>query len=669
MIICTAGHIDHGKTALVRSLTGVDADRLAEEKARGITIDLGFAYLPLPDGNVLGFVDVPGHEKFVHNMLAGVSGLDFALLVVAADDGVMPQTVEHLHILDLLGLSQGMVALTKADLVEEERLAAVTADIRALLSGTGLADAPIILTSVLDGRGVEVISSCLSEKAAITRRKAEGGFRLAVDRAFTLAGAGVVVTGTAFSGHVSVGDRLLLTPSGREVRVRSLHAQNRQTDRGSAGQRLALNLVSPRLGKDDIARGEWVVDPALHFPVDRIDATFRLLKAEKRPLAHWTPVHLHLGAVHMPGRIALLSGDSLAPGEEGLVQLVLERPIGALAGDRFILRDQSARRTIGGGRVIDLFPPNRGRRLPGRLAVLETQSCCDPAVILPRLLNQPPGWVEMDRFRLQWNSPGIETPGMVSSGGFAFSPETWRALREKVLAALAAHHEANPDQPGLQGPRLKSAVDPKMPQALFTCVIEAALSDRAVEMDGPWYRLPGHEVRLSPGDELLWEEAEPLLAAQRFRPPRVRDLAGALDVSEAEMRGLMKRLARMGRVVLVAQDHYFLRPTMAEMAAILVDCAQESSDGWFTAAAFRNRLSNGRKVAIQLLEYFDRVGLTIRKGDLRKVREDRLTLFGTPVGREASLVGRTDFNSGNGRSPAVGGFDSHSLPPISDGLR
>ncbi|OAN50541.1 hypothetical protein A6A05_12265 [Magnetospirillum moscoviense] len=664
MIVCTAGHIDHGKTALVRALTGVDADRLAEEKARGITIDLGFAYLPMPDGSVMGFVDVPGHERFIHNMLAGVSGLDFALLVVAADDGAMPQTVEHLHILDLLGLSRGLVAITKADLADPPRLAAVEAEVRALLDGTSLADIPILAVSSRTGIGVDRVADHLSQAAAAIGREVSGRFRLAVDRSFTLSGAGVVVTGTAFSGRVAVGDRLLLSPSGREVRIRSLHAQNRKAESGEVGQRLALNLAAPQLSKDDILRGEWVLDPALHLPVSRMDATFRLLPGEPRGLAHWTPVHLHLGAAHVPARVALLEADSLAPGASGLVQLVLERPIGALAGDRFILRDQSARRTIGGGRVIDLFPPARGRRTPARLAELRLLADCDPRNGLAALLAQDPGWVDLERYRMQWNRPDLSVPGLVSVGRFGFSSQSWAEFNQRLLGVLGAYHEANADQPGLQMPRLRSALGPKLPVDLVACLVEAAVADGAVAQDGPWLRLPTHQVRLSSADELLWEEALPLLSdGNRFRPPRVRDLAQALGTPEAEMRALMKRLARMGKVVLIAQDHYFLRPVVAEMAQIVAECGQAAKDGWIIAAEFRDRLDNGRKVAIQILEYFDRVGLTIRRDDQRKVRTDRLTLFGTFDGRESSLVGRTDFKSGNGRSPAVGGFDSHSLPP------
>ena len=352
MIIGTAGHIDHGKTALVRVLTGVDADRLPEEKARGITIDIGFAYQAISGAESLGFVDVPGHERFVHNMLAGAIGIDYVLLVVAADDGPMPQTREHLQILDLLELRRGIVALSKADLVPPERLGEVFGQMRALLSETGLADVDILPVSSVTGTGIAELGSRLRAAAAsLPRRPAAGRFRLAVDRSFTLAGVGTVVTGTVFAGEVSIGDRLLLSPSGIEARVRGIHAQNEAAERGRAGQRCAVNIAGPQIDKDKILRGDWLVDPAAHDPTDRLDARLRLLLSETRPLRHWTPVHLHVGAAHVSARVALLDVEALPPGATALAQIVTDRPIGALRGDKLILRDQSAQRTIGGGLV------------------------------------------------------------------------------------------------------------------------------------------------------------------------------------------------------------------------------------------------------------------------------------------------------------------------------
>lgn len=318
------------------ALTGVDTDRLAAEKLRGISIELGYAYQPLPDGDVLGFVDVPGHERFIHTMLAGASGIDFALLVVAADDGVMPQTLEHLYILDLLGIERGAVALTKIDRVDAARIAEVERDLQRLLAETTFAGMPVFPVSATDGQGIDLIRHHLHQAAqSMPQANGEGGFRLAVDRRFTLKGAGTIVTGTVFAGRVEVGNELVVTPSGKPVRLRSLHVMNHPAQAGQAGQRCALNLAG--VGKDEIARGNWIVVPRLHAPTARFDVRLTLLPQAPAPLTHWAPVHLHLGAAHVMARVALLEGDRLVPGASALAQLVTDRPLGALHGDRFIL--------------------------------------------------------------------------------------------------------------------------------------------------------------------------------------------------------------------------------------------------------------------------------------------------------------------------------------------
>ena len=324
MIVGTAGHIDHGKTALIRRLTGVDTDRLKEEKARGISIDLGFAYWPRPSGETVGFVDVPGHEGLVHNMLAGATGIDFVLLVVAADDGVMPQTREHLAIIDLLGLRHGVVALSKCDLVTTDRLAAVTGGIHAILAGTGLEGAAVVPVSAVTGAGLAELTSHLDAAAMrTTARPRTGLFRLAVDRSFTLAGLGTTVTGTVLSGSVRVDDRVVVSPSGLEARVRSINAQNSPVARGEAGQRCALVLSGSQISKDAVRRGDVVLDPDLHAPTTRIDASLRVLRSETRPIGQWFPVKVHHAAAEVPGRIVVLRDKPIDPGETEYVQLVL----------------------------------------------------------------------------------------------------------------------------------------------------------------------------------------------------------------------------------------------------------------------------------------------------------------------------------------------------------
>jgi selenocysteine-specific elongation factor len=334
MIVGTAGHIDHGKTSLVRKLTGVDTDRLKEEKARGISIDLGFAYWPRPSGRIIGFVDVPGHEGLVHNMLAGATGIDFVILVIAADDGVMPQTREHLAIMDLLGLRRGVVTLNKCDLVDGDQLARVKADVAGVLTGTGLEGCDIIAVSAVTGEGLAELTRCLeAASSSPSRRPKDGRFRLAVDRSFTLVGLGTAVTGTVLSGSIGCNDRVVVSPSGLEARVRSINAHNAPAEQGEAGQRCALVLSGPEISKQAVHRGDVVLDPTLHAPTARIDASLRVLASELRPIDHWFPVKVHHAATEVPGRVVVLRERPIHPGETEFVQLVLERPLAATAGD------------------------------------------------------------------------------------------------------------------------------------------------------------------------------------------------------------------------------------------------------------------------------------------------------------------------------------------------
>ena len=685
MIVGTAGHIDHGKTALVRALTGVDTDRLLEEKQRGISIDLGFAYLPAGEGQVIGFVDVPGHDRFVHNMLAGATGIDFVLLVVAADDGVMPQTAEHLSIVDLLGIERGVVALTKCDLVDADRRAQVKAQIANVLQPTALAGVDILPVSAVTGEGVAALRQLLFEAAHMAGgRTAKGRFRLAVDRSFILPGAGTVVTGTVLSGAVAVGDRVTVSPSGLSARVRSIHAQNRASETGRAGDRCALNLTGEGISKDAIARGDVVLDPELHAPADRIDATLRVLPTEPRPIAQWMPVRLHYAASETGARVVLLADQPLNPGSDGYVQLVLERPVAAAVGDRFVVRDTSAQRTIGGGRFLDLRGPARRRRTRERLAQLEACAIADPEQALLQLLDRPPGYVDLTVFARDRALAPAEIEAIVARGELVrigtakntlvLSPAQWLRLKRSLIGTLEKYHVENPDLAGIGLERLRMQLEPRLPAPAFAAMLQGLQRTKDVALDGAWVKLPGHEVRLSPQDEVLWTRTRPLISGgERFRPPRVRDIAGLLSVPEANVRKLFKLLSRTGRVDEIAQDHFFLRGTVAEMVEIAAALAAAGEGGHFTAAQLRDRLDNGRKVAIQILEFFDRHGVTLRRGDLRRINRHRLDLFRRPAaaeetlgsGREASPVGRPDFKSGKGRETVLSGFDSHSLPPKS----
>ena len=650
MIVGTAGHIDHGKTSLVKALTGVDADRLKEEKARGITIDLGYAYQPLPGGEVLGFIDVPGHEKFIHNMLAGATGIDHVLLVVAADDGPMPQTIEHLAILGQLGLDRGVVALTKIDRVDAARRAEAIEEIRRLVAGTVQAGFPVLPVSSLSGEGLGELRAHLqnaAECAALVGNTGDASpFRLAIDRSFTLDGIGTVVTGTVFDGQVTVGDRLMISPLGLEVRVRSLHAQSRQAESGSRGQRCALNIVAPQLDRRQIERGQWLLAPALHAPTQRLDVRLALLPSEARALRHWTPVHVHLGAAHAHGRVALLQDAALQPGESALVQLVLDQPVGALHGDRFILRDQSAQRTLGGGRVLDASPPERGRRKPQRAAWLAALEAETPQVALAKLLDASPVGIDLAWFaRLFKRGDAALVPWLATTGAHvlqknagiagsadaprAFSTTHWQQLAEQALATLGRYHERLPDSAGANLQELRGLM-PQRPEAtVVLSLLDTAIAQQRVSRVGARYQLVGHCVTLSEVERQLWERALPRLACAALAPPQVPELARDLGVNEESLRTLFCRLARMGRLHRVRREVFFLPQTVALLAAQTETLAQASPHGVVTVGPFRDITGLHRNLGIPMLEFFDRAGFTMRRKDGRRVRQDSAAVFGS----------------------------------------
>ena len=636
MLIATAGHIDHGKTLLVKALTGVDADRLPEEKRRGMTIDLGFAYSHQTDGGVLAFVDVPGHERFVATMLAGVSAIDFALLVVAADDGAMPQTREHVAILDLLSVSLGAVALNKIDRVPTERLAQVTSELAALLSGTALAGSPIFPLSALTGEGVPALAGHLGDVArAAAARRAEGNFRLAIDRCFSLTGAGLIVTGTAFAGAVSVGEQLTIVPLGIEARVRGIHTDNREATRGRAGQRLALNLAGPDLDRQRIGRGQWAVAAPAACSTRRFDARLRVLPGETRALAHWTPVHLHLGSADLNARVAILGAESIAPGASGLVQVQLDRPTNALFADRFVLRDQSARRTLAGGSVLDPFPPARGRERAERLSQLRLLEETDSESLGRRLLEAAPDGLALDDFALARNlTPaaaealwrGLDVHQVTRRRRrLGFTQERWRSLLDGTEAALANWHAEQRESLGPDEATLRRGLPNACSPETFAAIVRGLLDAGRAVRQGLALKQPGHRPRQSKAESELWQRVEPLLRQGALRPPIVRELAAQLGREHPEIEAFLLRMTALGLVVRVAGNRFFPPLAVRQLAEIAAQLAVSET---LTAASFRDRSGIGRNLTIEVLEFFDRVGLTRRAGQLRLLRRPPDELFG-----------------------------------------
>ena len=500
MIVGLAGHIDHGKTSLVKALTGVAGDRLKDEKARGITIDLGFAYMPTRKGPPIGFIDVPGHERFVHTMLAGASGIDFALLTIAVDDGIMPQTLEHLAILDLLGVNRGALVLTKTDLASPESVALVARQAKAMIATTALAHAEVLTVSALTGAGVDALRAHLEEAATAERDRSAGKrFRLAIDRVFTLSGVGVVATGTVLSGSVHVGDRIQLSPSGLFARVRTLHAQNHPAEAAQAGERCALNLAGPGITKDAIRRGDVALDPELHAPTDRIDARIRVLPTEKKPVGQWHPVRLHHAAAEAGARIVLFDDKPIAPGEEANVQLVLDRPIAAAAHDRFVVRDVSAQRTLGGGLFLDLRAKARGRRTPERREQRAALELADPSACLAALLETPPFAFDLGAFARDRALAAERTDQLASGLGLiilesgdsriAVSRERWAAFTSAMLERIGAYHAEHPDLQGMGREQLRVTSQPKLPKPAFDVALRKLAGSGQLVLDGAFVRL------------------------------------------------------------------------------------------------------------------------------------------------------------------------------------
>jgi len=634
VIVATAGHIDHGKTTLVKALTGVDTDRLPEEKKRGISIDLGFAYRKTDDGHVIGFVDVPGHERFVRNMLAGVCGIDYVMLIVAADDGIMPQTVEHLHIVDLLTIKHGIAVITKTDRVPAERVAEVAASVRALLA---LAAIDVLPVSAISGTGIDTLRTTLAAAAREHggREHAGRNLRYAIDRVFTIAGSGTVVTGTVFNGSVSVGDKLMLTPSGIEVRVRGIQKDGKSAQQAAAGERCALNVTGADVAH--IHRGDWAVAPVIHAPTQRLDVRLQLLASETQPLKHWTPVHLHLGTADVTARIAIRRGASVAPGASANVQIIADKPLAALNGDRFILRDQSAMRTIGGGTVIDPFVTAARRNAQMRSAQLAALELNDSDAALAGLLACSPAGVDVAQFERTFNLTGERVAALLNNPAIAIVGKEQRvalpratvdSVKQAAFDALTRLHHESPQATGFEIAALRKQLAPGLPASVFTALLRELGDAKKIEIASSTARLPKHIATDNPADEKMWQALKPLLDNAGFNVLPLRELAPAANIKEPILKDFLHRKARTGELIRVTPERFYPRATLAQLAAVAQVVTQTVPGGQFTAAQFRDRSGVGRGLAIEILECLDRLGITQRIGDVRKMRKDFVPILG-----------------------------------------
>ncbi|HAT7494941.1 TPA: selenocysteine-specific translation elongation factor [Raoultella ornithinolytica] len=613
MIIATAGHVDHGKTTLLQAITGVNADRLPEEKSRGMTIDLGYAYWPQPDGRVLGFIDVPGHEKFLSNMLAGVGGIDHALLVVACDDGVMAQTREHLAILQLTGKPSLTVALTKADRVEAQRVEEVRGDVTAVLAEFGFTDATLFATAATENQGIAELREHLLQLSARAHPQHQR-FRLAIDRAFTVKGAGLVVTGTALSGEVNVGDTLWLTGVDKPMRVRGLHAQNQAVGQAWAGQRIALNIVGDAQ-KEALNRGDWLLSVRPPEASERVIVELQC----HTPLTQWQSLHIHHAASYITGRVSLLEGD--------LAELVLDTPLWLADNDRLVLRDISARVTLAGARVVTLNPPRRGKRKPEYLQWLAALAASqgDDAQALDIHLQRDAVRLDDFAWARQLSDEGlnvlINRPDYLQAGNSLLSAPLAARWQRKLLDALARYHDQHRDEPGPGRERLRRIALPMEDEALVLLLIEQMRASGTIDSHHGWLHLPEHKAGFTEEQQSIWLRVADLFADE---PWWVRDLAKEAGVEEALMRAVLRQAAQQGMITAIVKDRYYRNDRIVAFARMIreLDLARGST----CAADFRDTLNVGRKLAIQILEYFDRIGFTRRRGNDHILRDKALFL-------------------------------------------
>lgn len=610
MIIATAGHVDHGKTSLLQAITGVNADRLPEEKSRGMSIDLGYAYWPQPDGRAIGFIDVPGHEKFLSNMLSGIGGIDHALLVVAADDGVMPQTREHLAILQLSGQPALTVAVTKSDSVETAQREATEQQIRQLTQQLGWESIALFATSTLTGEGIAELSHHLCQLPERPQLQ-DQTFRLAIDRVFNVKGSGVVVTGTALSGEVRIGDTLWLTSMNKRVRVRNLHAQNQPEEQAHAGQRIALNL-SGGVEKDEVSRGDWLLTAAPEQPCERAIVSLQC----HQPLHQGQSLHIHHAASHTTGRVSLL--------DDRFAELLFDSPLWLAGDDRLILRDISARQTLAGAKVLLLSPPKRGKRQPAFLnSLYELEQASSLEERLERLLQPHPWRMDALQWFFQRTGEAITAPlhhaTFMQAAGYLLLTQITQEWQSGLLSTLENYHQQHSDRPGIGRDRLRRLAFPGQPAVLVLALTDQLIAQNQLINNRGWLHLPDFRIRFDDREAAIWQQAEPLFGSEAWW---VRDLATQLGCDEELMRQTLRKAAQSGAITAIVNDRYYSHAQLARFAGLI---CQRAEEGLGTRAGdFRDQLGTGRKLAVQILEFFDHCGFTQRKGNEHLLRDSQM---------------------------------------------
>ncbi|MEP4484803.1 MAG: selenocysteine-specific translation elongation factor [Halioglobus sp.] len=629
MIIATAGHVDHGKTSLIKQLTGVETDRLEEEQRRGLSITTGFAYLPRSDKLPLGFIDVPGHQRFMNNMIAGISGIDTGLLVIAADDGPMPQTHEHLDVLELLGVKDLMVVISKIDRVDSHRLTQLTQDLSATFAGRPWTNPPLFPVSSVDGSGIDALKNELLAGAnKVEAHPATGCFRLSIDRAFSAKGAGLIVTGTVAAGRISVGDSLKLLPQDLEVRVRGIRVHDQESETASAGQRCALNLVG-KIDTGSIEKGDWLVQPGAGPATRQLDVTFSMLASAPFALKHYAPIKLHIGAKRIAGRIAFLNSDQtgkrLQPGDSCFAQLQLEQDVASYRGERFLLRDYAEDVILGGGKVLDPAAQKYGKPQPQRMNYLNAMAAASVTQALSELMAQHQ-LVNLDRFGQSCNLLPEDIGDLLVAAGRPFtaegvhwmaSVERWRNTRKEVMAVIEKWHASNPELAGIKVGDIQSALVQRIEPTLLMAVITDQLQQKELVLNEGRISRPSFKPAVDALSGAHWEQVQQLLRRCGNRIPLLSQISEQLGIEQDVVEKIMKSAERRHNVHKVSPRRYAL-PEQLYNLAMQLNAAQESESP-ITVITMKNLFDTGRNLTVEILEYFDGIRFTARRDNERVV--------------------------------------------------
>ncbi len=638
MIIATAGHIDHGKTLLVKNLTGKNTDTLPEEKSRGMSINLGFAYKELANDFILGFVDVPGHEKFIQNMLAGVIGVEFGLLTIAADDGLMPQTYEHLEILNLLEISRGAVAITKIDKVKPARIEEVIKLTKNIINNTTLSNAPIFPISNITKTGIKDLENFLNAQTLPKKQSATGKhFRLAIDRQFNLKGFGLIVTGTIFSGTVKKGDTLTLSPKGIKVRVRGIHAQNRVSEIGYAGQRCALNLASSFNDNSIFERGSWVVSREAHFVSNCFDAHFSVSSNEKKPLKHFTRAIFHFGSSKIVCRVVILKDKEISPGDSGFIQLKLESVTSPFYGDRFIIRDETGRRTIGGGRIIDPHSIKKDRNKPERIEKLLKLTQLNTEKALFFLITEKMFGIDLVKYSLSRNLIKLEAEKLYRTlpiKSFRNKDKQWGILKSNfnvckniVYEEIRKFFIKNTNINILNEDKIINKFSSNAPEYVIKEIVDELLNEQKLYRIGKNLSIIRGVSNFDASEIIIWKKIKSIFDKNKFQPPSINKVSEELGFKLSKLEPTLRKALKLGYLIRISKNRYYYPTIIFGFAIIAEKVASGNENLKLDLKVYKEHLGISRNLVIELLEFFDKKGFTKRSTNERVVKKIASELF------------------------------------------